>query len=278
MEKTKEKIAKALLWVSAIVTVGILLIIIGYILSQGIQGLSWEFLTESPRKMGKKGGIFPFIIGTIYYVVVTILIAGPIGVGAAIYLTEYTKDSWFVKIIRFGTEALAGVPSIIFGLFGFTFFVIYLGAYTGGWNILSAGLTVAFMILPTIIRTSEEALKTVPHAYREGSLALGATKLQTIVKVILPSAIPGIVTGLILAVGRAIGETAAVVMTLGSSLRVPVAVTDSTRTLATHLYVLATESISKEKAFATASTLIITILLINFFANWLKNKFISRLT
>lgn len=278
MQKTKEKIARTLLWLSAGITVGILLLILGYILSQGIKGINLEFLLDTPRKMGKKGGVFPFIIGTIYYIIVTIAIAAPIGVGAAIYLTEYTKDGWFVRIIRFGTEALAGIPSIIFGLFGFTFFVIYLGNYTGGWNILSAGLTVAFMILPTIIRTSEEALKTVPSNYREGSLALGATKLQTIIKVVLPSALPGIVTGIILAIGRAIGETAALIMTLGSSLSLPVSVFDSTRTLATHLYVLASESISKEKAFATASILIILILIINLFANWLKNKFISRLS
>jgi phosphate transport system permease protein len=213
--------------------------------------------------MGRLGGIFPTIVGTLYLTVVALAIAAPFGVGAAIYLTEYAKRGRLTNVLRFGVESLAGVPSIIFGLFGFVAFVIFLGF---GWSILSGGLTLALMILPTIIRTSEEAIKTVPRSYREGSLALGATQWQTIRKVVLPSALPGILTGLILGLGRAVGETAAVMLTAGSSLGMPVSIMDPVRTMSIHLYVLAVEGLSLEKAYATATVLIFVILLINLVA------------
>lgn len=273
-----EKLAKLLLWFATIVTLLALILIIGYIFYKGMGKLNLEFLLDTPKRMGRKGGIFPTIVGTIYFVVVTIAIATPIGVGAAIYLNEYTRDNALTRFIRFATEALAAIPSIVFGLFGFAFFVTLLKPLTNGWSILSGSLTAATMILPTLIRTAEEALKTVPRAYREGSLALGATKWQTITKVVLPSAFPGIITGIILGIGRAIGETAALLLTLGGSLRLPTTIFDPTRTLSMHLYLVAMEVGAFDMAFGTAAVLIIIILAINLITNWLMNYFIAKLS
>ena len=270
----KEKIAYGCIYAVALITMLALVSIIGYVLFNGIQHINLEFFTKEPRSMGRKGGIFSIIVGTIYLTIVSISIATPIGVAAAIYLTEYATENKFVKLIRFGTETLAGIPSIIFGLFGFVFFVIFLGFR---WSILSGGLTLAIMILPTLVRTTEESIKTVPNSLREGSLALGATKWQTIVKVVLPSSIPGIVTGLILGIGRTIGETAAIMLTAGSSLGVPGSIMDPARTMSVHVYLLASEGLSKEKTFATASVLIIFILIINLSANMIANKYIKKL-
>lgn len=276
--RIEETIAKAILWIAALMTLAILVAIITYVFSKGLPHVDLQFLLERPRKMGAKGGIFPTIVGTVYFTLVTLLIAAPIGVGAAIYLNEYTKESFLTKIIRTGTDALAGIPSIIFGLFGFAFFVVLLEPITNGWSILSGSLTAACMILPTIIRTSEEALKTVPSSFREGSLALGATKWQTISKVILPSAIPGIITGIILGIGRVVGETAALILTLGGSLQIPVSIFDGTRTMSMHLYSVAMEVGSFDKAFATATVLILTIFIINLIANRIMNRFIAKLS
>ncbi|QEK11968.1 phosphate ABC transporter permease PstA [Crassaminicella thermophila] len=269
----KEKIVYYWIYLVATLTILALLSIIGYVLINGAKHVNLDFFIQEPKSMGRKGGIFSIIVGTIYLTLVSIAIATPIGVSAAIYLTEYAKENKFIKIIRFGTETLAGIPSIIFGLFGFVFFVIFLGFR---WSILSGGLTLALMILPTLIRATEEAIKTVPKSYREGSLALGATKWQTIVKVVLPSSIPGILTGLILGVGRAIGETAAVMLTAGSSLGVPESIMDPARTMSVHLYLLASEGLSQEKTFATASVLIILVLFINFLANMVGNRYMKN--
>ncbi len=262
--KISQQIAFAVLRAAALATVVILAIIIFYILINGIRHINIEFLTERSLDMGRKGGIFPFIVSTVYITMVSLAISVPVGIGAAIFLTEYARQGRFINIVRFCTETLAGIPSIIFGLSGFVFFVIFLGF---GWSVLSGGLTLACMVLPTIVRTSEEAIKTVPVSYREGSLALGATKWQTIVKVVLPGSIPGIITGVILSIGRAIGETAAVILTAGSSLRTPVSVLDPARSMSVHLYILTMEGISNEKAFATATVLIILVIAINFAAN-----------
>ena len=223
--------------------------------------------------MGRGGGIFPSIIGTIYLILVSLIFAAPVGILAAIHLTEYTKKGRLVNIIRFATETLAGIPSIIFGLFGFAFLVIFMGFR---WSILSGGLTLAIMILPTIIRTTEEAIKSVPNMYREGSLALGATKWQTVYKIVIPAALPGIVTGIILGIGRAVGETAAVLLTAGSSLNLPTSVMDPARSLSIHLYTLSSEGISFKNAYGTATVLIILILMINISANLMMNKMTSR--
>jgi phosphate transport system permease protein len=255
--------------IMAAITLATLIIIIGYILINGITHINLEFLTQEPRRMGKDGGIFSVIIGTLYVTGVGILIATPIGIAAAIYFTEYAKGGKGVSVIRFFTEILAGIPSIIFGLFGFAFFVIFMGM---GWSVISGGLTLAMMVRPTLIRATEESLKTVPMAYREGSLSLGATKWQTIVRVIIPCCKPGILTGLILGIGRAIGETAAVLLTVGGSLRVPTSLFDPTRTMSVHLYVLASEGLSREKTYATAALLIFIVLLINTAANLISGR------
>jgi len=253
----------------AAITLAALIIIIGYILINGLTHINLEFLTQEPRRMGKEGGIFSVIIGTLYVTGVGILIATPIGIAAAIYFTEYAKGGKGVSVIRFFTEILAGIPSIIFGLFGFAFFVIFMGM---GWSVISGGLTLAMMVLPTLIRATEESLKTVPMSYREGSLSLGATKWQTIIRVIIPCCKPGILTGLILGIGRAIGETAAVLLTVGGSLRVPTSLFDPTRTMSVHLYVLASEGLSREKTYATAALLIFIVLLINTAANLISGR------
>lgn len=270
--KTSQKTIIIVLGVATGLTVFILLFIIVFMLSKGIPVLNWKFLSNFPAKMGKAGGIMPTIVGTFALTLVAIVIATPLGVGAAIYLSEYIKEGKITKIIRFGAESLAGIPSIIFGLFGFILFVVTLKM---GWSILSGGLTLAFMILPTIIRTSEEAIKSVPYSLREVSLSLGATKWETIKKIVLPNALPGILTGIILGVGRSIGETAAVIFTAGSSLRLPSSLFDSVRTMSVHFYILAREGISIKNAYGTAAVLVILILAINTIAYWIMHKFVK---
>ena len=270
----EEKIARICLWASVIITVGALMAIIFHILQHGLAHVNWSFLTEHPERMGKEGGIFPAIVSTVYLIGISLAIATPIGIMAAIQLTEYTKKGPLVKVIRFATETLAGIPSIIFGLFGFAFLVLFMGF---SWSLLSGGLTLAFMVLPTIVRTSEEAIKSVPASYREGSMALGATKWQTVWKIVLPSALPGIVTGVILSIGRVVGETAAVILTAGSSLNVPTSIMDPGRSMSVHLYILAMEGISMEKAYATATVLIILIFIINMLATRIMKKMSSNL-
>ncbi|MDI6871081.1 MAG: phosphate ABC transporter permease PstA [Bacillota bacterium] len=262
---------RGLLVLAAAVTVAILLALLLYVLVKGLPLVSWEFLTALPRRMGRLGGIWPTIVGTLYLSAVALGVAAPLGVAAAVYLAEYAPPGRLTRLCHFGSETLAGVPSIIFGLFGFATFVIFLGL---GWSVLSGGLTLALMILPTVIRTAEEALKAVPRAYREGSLALGATRWQTVWHVVLPSALPGILTGLLLGLGRAVGETAAVLLTAGSSLTIPLSPLDPARTMSVHLYLLAVEGISLERAYATAAVLVITILLLNLLAT----RLVRRLT
>jgi len=271
--RVEQKVAQTTLWVMTLVTVGVLLFIIFFILRRGLPVLSLEFLTTNPADMGKAGGIFSTIVGMAALTALAILIAAPLGVGTAIYLTEYTWGGPVTRVIRFGAECLAGIPSIIFGLFGFILFVTKLKF---GWSILSGGLTLAFMLLPTIIRTSEEAIKSVPPAYRTVSFSLGSTKWQTVTRVVLPSALPGIVTGIVLSVGRSIGETAATIFTAGSALRMPTSIFSSTRTMSVHFYILAREGISMSNAYGTAAILIIAILGINIMTYYLMNKFIRK--
>jgi phosphate transport system permease protein len=223
--------------------------------------------------MGREGGIFSTIIGTLALTVVAIIFATPLGVGTAIFLREYTRESRISRLIRFGTDCLAGIPSIIFGLFGFVFFVITLNM---GWSILSGGLTLAAMILPTIISTTEEAIKAIPYSFREVSYSLGGTRWQTVTRAVLPNAVPGIFTGIILSVGRSIGETAAVILTAGSSLIIPTSLFSPSRTMAVHFYILAREGISMEMAYGTGATLILLVLAINIVANWLLNRYIRH--
>ncbi|HUW71005.1 MAG TPA: phosphate ABC transporter permease PstA [bacterium] len=225
--------------------------------------LTFKYLVEAPRLSGKTGGISSIIANTVFMLLLTIAFAAPLGVAAAIYLVEYARQGRLLRLLRLGTETLAGIPSIIFGLFGFLFFVGIMGF---GFGLLSGSLTVTLMILPTIIRTAEEALKSVPRSLREGSLALGATKLQTILRVVVPAASPGILTGLILAVGRAVGETAALLFTMGSDYKLAKGLFSSARGLSAHVYLLFAEGISFDKAFSTATVLVVVVLLFNFIA------------
>jgi len=271
--RLEEKAARTVLWALTLITVAVLVFIILFILRRGLPVLSLEFLTKNPVDMGKAGGIFSTVVGTVALTLLAILIAAPLGVGTAIYLTEYTWGGPLTRIIRFGAECLAGIPSIIFGLFGFILFVTKLKF---GWSILSGGLTLAFMLLPTIIRTSEEAIKSVPPSFRTVSFSLGSTKWQTVTRVVLPSALPGIVTGIVLSLGRSIGETAATIFTAGSALRMPTSLFSSSRTMAVHFYILAREGISMPKAYGTAAILIIAILGINVLTYYLMGRLIKK--
>jgi phosphate transport system permease protein len=269
-----QKIAKGVIWVAAFSTLAVMNLILFQVLIEGLPLLNLNFFLDSPRQMGRAGGIFSPIIGTLALTAVAIVIATPLGVGTAVFLREYTRESRVSRIIRFGTDCLAGVPSIIFGLFGFVFFVIFLRM---GWSVLSGGLTLATMILPTIICTAEEAIKAIPYSYREVSFALGGTRWQTVAKVILPNALPGILTGVLLGVGRSVGETAAIILTAGSSLLTPTSLFSPTRTMSVHFYILAREGISMEMAYATGAALIVMILGINTLANWLLWRYLRKL-
>lgn len=260
---------------AALSTIGVMILILYQILKEGLPALHLRLFLDSPKSMGREGGIFSTMVGTVALTAVAILFGGPLGVGTAILLREYTKESKISRIIRFGTDCLAGIPSIIFGLFGFVFFVIYLNF---GWSILSGGLTLAAMILPTVISTTEEAIKAIPHSYREVSYSLGGTKWQTVTRVVLPSALPGILTGILLSVGRSIGETAAIILTAGSSLLMPTSLFSPIRTMSVHFYILAREGISMKMAYGTGAALVLFVLLINMVAQWLINRYIRHRT
>jgi len=271
--RTSEKIAKVLIWVAALFVLVVLSAIVIYILYKGVPRINWSFLTEIPRNMGRSGGISSAIVGTILVTLTAIVIAVPFGIGTAFYLAEYTRESMVTRIIRFSAESLAGIPSIVYGLFGFIFFVIYLGLHQ---TVLAGGLTLAVMILPTIIRTSEEAIRAVPYSYREVSFSLGGTKWQTIIKAVFPSAIQEIANGIILGIGRCVAETAAVMLTVGGTLQMATSLFSSTRTMAVHFYILAKEGISMGNAYGTAALLIILIFIINVVANAMVNRFMAK--
>ncbi|MDI6808585.1 MAG: phosphate ABC transporter permease PstA [Candidatus Eisenbacteria bacterium] len=253
-------IAKVALFLATASAIGALLFVIGFVLAGGLGHISWSFLTQPILDMGRSGGILPAIVGTILMVFVAVGVAAPLGIASAIYLAEYTKEGRITQVIRFGINCLAGVPSIIFGLFGFILFVVMLGF---GWSIISGGLSLAAMILPTIIRTAEEALRSVPKQYRDVAASLGATRWQVVTRSVLPYALPGILTGVILGIGRSIEETAVVIFTAGSAVQMPTSLFDSARTMAVHFYILAREGISNENAYATAAILVCTVLIIN---------------
>jgi len=271
--RTNELIAKVIIWSAAIAVLAVLFAIIAHILVKGLPMINWAFLTQIPRDMGRAGGISSSIVGTLLVTGLAVVIAIPFGIGTAFYLAEYTRESIVTRVIRFSAESLAGIPSIVYGLFGFIFFVMYMGL---GWSMLAGGLTLAFMILPTIIRTAEEAIRTVPQSYREVSFSLGATKWQTIARAVFPSALRGITNGVILSIGRCIAETAAVVLTAGSALRMPKSLFAPTRTMAVHFYMLATEGISMPNAYATAALLIILIFFFNVVINALVDRFTAK--
>lgn len=270
--KLSDGFVKSLIWFCALLTTAILVWLITYIMAKGLPHISWSFLT-TPYDSDSHG-ILPMMITTLYIVGLTLLFAAPIGIFAAIYLVEYAREGRLVRIIRFTTESLSGIPSIIFGLFGYIFFVNLLKFR---YSLLAGALTLALTVLPTIIRTTEESLKTVPIAYKEGSLALGSTKLYTLFRVVLPSALPGIITALILSIGRIVGETAAVFLTAGMVYRLPHSVMDSGRTLAVHLYALANEGSSFDECYATAAVLVIMVLIINLASNTVGKVLLKKI-
>ncbi|ABN07286.1 phosphate ABC transporter, inner membrane subunit PstA [Methanocorpusculum labreanum Z] len=275
--KSIERTAFGLIYAGTFIVIGILVLILGNIFINGIPAISWEFLTTSPSNMGLEGGIFPAIIGTLQLVGGAILIALPIGIGSAIYLHEYSRDNILTRLLRTGNDLLAGTPSIVFGVFGFAFLVIFLG-----WGVcLLAGMVcLALMILPTIIKTTEEALKSVPNSLREASLGLGATKWQTLKNVVLPSAAPGILTGTILSIGRAAGETAPIMFTavVFSKRFISMDLFDPVMALPFHLYVLATSVPgSQTQQYGTAVVLISLVMAIYLVAIVIRKRFQKRL-
>lgn len=263
---TRELIEKIIIWLIRAVAYSIVFMV-GYILLdiiwKGAPNINWEFISAYPEKSGAEGGILPAIIGTVYLVVGTILVALPLGIGSAIYLSEYAKPGRFTETVRIAIITLAGVPSIVFGLFGLGLFVIFLGF---GASILAGSLTLACMVLPTIIVTSEEALRAVPRGYRAASLALGATKWETIRTNVLPYSISGIITGSILAIGRAAGETAPILLTVAAFFlpTMPKSIYDQVMALPYHLYILATQHPAAEQVrpmqYGTALVLLIIVL------------------
>ena len=263
---------RALLWLCAGVTCALLVFLIGYIFYRGLGNITWELLTTQTSYIKDTIGILPNILNTLYIIFVAMLIVLPLGVGAAIYLTEYASNHKVVEVIEFATETLTGIPSIIFGLVGMLFFVQKLGLAPG---ILAGGLTLVIMILPTIVRTTQESLKTVPQSYREGALGLGAGKWHMVRTVVLPNAIDGIVTGCILAVGRIVGESAALLFTAGFGLVLNgflKALQSSSATLTVALYVYANERGETGVAFAIAAILMVLTFLINLSANYAGKK------
>ena len=260
---------RILVILSAIITAGVVLFIIGYILYHGVPNLampglfSWKFTAENQS-------IMPAIINTVIMIALTLMLAVPIGVFAAIYLVEYSKrGNRFVKIIRVTAETLSGIPSIVYGLFGYIVFVITLG---WSFTLLSGVITMAIMILPLIMRTTEEALMAVPDSFREGSFGLGAGRLRTVFRIVLPSSVPGILSGVILAIGRIVGESAALIFTSGTNPVVPKSLFSSASTLSVHLYTLLNEGRYTDQAYATAVVLLIVVIIINALSSVVAKK------
>ena len=263
----------AVTWLSALLTAAVVVFLIGYILYHGIPNLSlpgifaWEY-------NGENQSMTPAIINTFIMVALTLLLAVPIGVGAAIYLVEYAKKgNKLVKVIRITAETLSGIPSIVYGLFGFIVFVITLG---WSYTLIAGVITMAIMILPLIMRTTEEALMAVPDSFREGSFGLGAGKLRTVFRIVLPSAVPGILAGIILAIGRIVGESAALIFTSGTNAVVAKSLFTSASTLSVHLYALLTEGLYTEQAYAVAVVLLFVVIGINALSNVVAKKLTAK--
>ena len=260
-----------LVCLSAVITVGVLAMLIGYILIRGIPNLTpslfaWTYNTENVSMM-------PALVNTVLMVLFSLLIAAPVGIASAIYLVEYAKrGNKFVGIIRVTTETLQGIPSIVYGLFGALFFV---NALDWGLSLIAGAFTLAIMILPLIMRTTEEALKSVPDSYREGAFGLGAGRVRTVFRIILPTAVPGILAGVILAIGRIVGESAALIFSAGTIAAVPGSVFDSARTLSVHMYCLYSEGLYTDQAAATAVILLLIVIAINWVSNFVAKR-ISR--
>jgi len=253
-------------------TVGITLSLIVYIVYKGVPNLSPELFEL--KFTAENQFMLPSIINTVIMTVITLVIAVPLGIGAAVYLTEYAKrGNKLVKVVRITAETLSGIPSIVFGLFGFLMFNI---ALHWGYSLISGAITLAMMVLPTIMRTSEEALLAVPDSYREGSFGLGAGKVRTIFSIIIPSAMPGILSGIILSIGRIVGETAALIFTAGTYGQIPENLFSSARTLSVHVYALLNEGLYMDKAYATAFVLLVLVVLINLLSKYVGNKLTKK--
>jgi phosphate transport system permease protein len=259
--------------------VAILILILGFIVSKGIGVINWDFLTKAPEDGMTKGGIFPAIVGTLYLVVGSSIFSFPIGIMSGIYMNEYAGATKIATFIRIMTNNLSGVPSVVFGLFGMALFV---NTMKFGDSILAGSLTLGLLSLPLVIRTTEESLKAIDNSYREGSLALGATKLQTIRKVVLPMAFPNVITGLILSIGRVSGETAPILFTVAAYFlpKLPTSIFNQVMALPYHLYVISTSGTNIEAsrgiAYGTALVLIVIVLIVNLLANFLRNYFSKK--
>lgn len=280
----KEFIVINIFRLSLVAVILVVFLILFDIISKGIGIMSWTFIFDVPRNSMREGGIFPAIVGTIYVVILMILFSLPLGVFSAIYLIEYAKQGFLTRIIHIAVNNLAGVPSIVFGLFGLGFFVLFLGPILGfEASILAASLTLALLVLPTIVVTTEEALKAVPRDYRDASLALGATKWQTIFKVVLPQALPGIMTGAILAIGRGAGETAPILFTGASYYipRIPTSPKDKFMELSYHIFVMATQSINPRETlpiqYGTTLVLLTIVLILDLTAILIRAQFRKRM-
>ncbi len=268
-----DAILKGVIFLCAGVVVLLLLYMIAYILYRGLPQINWEFLSTAPSSLNKTVGILPSIINTLYMIGITLLIVTPIGVGAAIYLNEYARKGKIARVIEFTTETLAGIPSVLYGLFGAMFFGVTLQL---GYSILAGALTLVIMILPIIVRTTQEALKTVPEPYREGALGIGTTKWYMIRTIILPSALPGIITAVILSIGRIVGESAALIFTSGIGTNLPKGffshAMESGATLTVQLYTYAAKG-QNDIAFGIAAVLVMIVLLINLLTNYMGKKY-----
>lgn len=257
-----------LVMLSAMMTFAVLLFLIAYILINGIPHIKPDLFAL--KYTSENGSLFPALINTIIMTLLSLVIAVPFGIFSAIFLVEYAKrGNKFVNMIRITTETLSGIPSIVYGLFGMLFFVTTL---KWGYSLLAGACTLAIMILPLIMRTTEEALKSVPDSYREGSFGLGAGKLRTVFRIVLPSAIPGILAGVILAIGRIVGETAALIYTAGTVAKVPTGVMGSGRTLAVHMYSMSREGLHMDQAYATAVVLLVLVIGINWLSGFVAKK------
>jgi phosphate transport system permease protein len=279
MRKLAQTAAFTVFWLAGIAAVLVMLSVVGYVVVKGFTGITPDFFTTSPRGgLSGEGGILSTIVTTVYLALLTLAVATPLGVGAGIYLVEYADQARsplagrITSAARFGVETLAGVPSIIFGLFGYALFVTALKL---GFSLASASLAGACLIIPVIIRTTEEALKAVPSSYREGSLALGASRWETVWKVVLPPAFPGITTGIVLGAGRIVSETAIFFVTLGGSYRTPSSIMAGGRSMALHVYYLAMETRAFDKAMATAAVLVALVVVMNLSINMISRR-ISR--
>lgn len=278
-KRTSQKFAFGFFTLLSYLVVAILFVILGFIIIKGGSVISWDFLTKAPEEGMTKGGIFPAIVGTFYLIVGSSIISFPIGIMSGIYMNEYATNGKVVRFIRIMTNNLSGVPSVVFGLFGMSLFVNALG---WGDSIIAGSFTLALMSLPLIIRTTEEALKSIDDSFRHASLALGATKLQTIRRVVLPMAFPNIITGLILSVGRVSGETAPILFTVAAYFlpQLPGSIFDQCMALPYHLYVISTSGTdieaSRGMAYGTALVLIAIVLVVNLLANLLRNYFAKK--